>query len=255
MAERKKWWSKHWQEYLNKKTFSFRDHNALVSAAEQLLGGYKGRKTLEVGSGRGIDSLRMAQKGAIVHLVDVTRQALEITLSIRSDVKVNVCPIQADGEHLPFKDQSFDLVFSQGVMEHPGNNLKILQEQARVAKQNGYVLIDVPNKYSLQTPIRGIQLSLGRWPYGEEYPYSPASLSDLVKQAGLKPVKFYGRGLIPVIYLPPDSRIRKSIVYNRSSDHDGRLDSPHVAGFFTRYIEMTVGHWFLNNIGLIAQKC
>lgn len=253
MAEHKLWWASHWQEHLDNNSFSFRDHNSLTLAAEHILGGYKGKKTLEVGSGRGIDSLRMAQKGARAYLVDFTRQALQITTTIGSR-QLETHPIQADGESLPFKDESFDLVFSQGVMEHPGDNIRMLQEQARVTRRGGYVLVDVPNKYSLQTPIREIQLMLGRWPYGEEHPHSPSSLKHMMKQVGLIPVKLFGRGLIPIIYLPADSWIRKSAVYNRNIQQNGRLDEPHQPGLFTRYIEVTVGHWFLNNIGIIAQK-
>lgn len=254
MAEHKNWWAGHWQEYLDKGTATFRDHNSLVLTAEQLLNTYQGKMTLEVGSGRGVDSLRMAQKGAIAYVVDNAREALEITLLIKKGIQADIRPVQADGVSLPFGDNSFDLVFSQGVMEHPHDNFRMLQEQVRVTKQNGYVLIDVPNKYSLQTPTREVQLRLGRWPYDKEHPYSPASLRNLVEQAGLKPVKLYGRGLIPIIYLSPDSKIRKSIAYNRSSNDGGNLDTPHAAGFFTRYIEMTVGHWFLNNIGIVAKK-
>lgn len=253
MVEHKNWWAEHWQEHLNQGSIAFRDHDALILAAERILGGYQNKEILEVGSGRGIDSLRMAQRGAATYCVDFAQQALQITIGINSDL-LDVHPVQADGEHLPFRDDSFDLVFSQGVIEHPGNNLKILQEQVRVARRGGYVLVDVPNRYSLQTLARELQLFLSYWPYGKEYPYSPQSLKNMIEQVGLQPVKFYGRGLIPIIYLPADSWARRTKMFNQSNKQTGGLDTPHSADFFTRNIEMTVGHWFLNNIGIIAQK-
>lgn len=257
MTERQHWWSGHWQEHLTQGSISFRDHDALILAAERMLGGYQGKKILEVGSGRGIDSLRMAQRGATAYCIDLTRQALQITVSISGDTRSKIHPLQADAERLPFRDESFDLVFSQGVMEHLGETRKMLLEQSRVARRGGYVLVDVPSRYSLQTVTRGVQLLLGRWPYGKEYPYSPQSLQSTVEQVGLEPVKFYGRGLVPIVYLPADSWVRRTPLFHKTSGQVGGLDRPHPAGIFTkftRYIEVTLGHWFLNNLGIIARK-
>lgn len=254
MLEHKNWWAGHWQKHLNQGSISFRDHDALILAAERMLGGYQGKEILEVGSGRGIDSLRMTQRGANVYCIDLAQQALQITRSISGDTLLDAHLVQADAEHLPFRDESFDLVFSQGLIEHLGGNRGILQEQSRVTRRGGYVLVDVPNRYSLQTVIREVQLLLGRWPYGKEYPYSSQSLKSMMKQAGLEPAKFYGRGLTPIIYFPPDSWIRRTPIFNRTSKQSSGLDPLHPAGFFTRYVEATLGYWFLNNIGIIAQK-
>jgi SAM-dependent methyltransferase len=46
--------------------------------------------------------------------------------------------IQADGEHLPFKDQEFDYVICRHVLEHVDDPIQFVKEQARVAKM-GYM--------------------------------------------------------------------------------------------------------------------
>ncbi len=46
--------------------------------------------------------------------------------------------LQADGEHLPFKDQEFDYVICRHVLEHVDNPIQFVKEQARVAKR-GYL--------------------------------------------------------------------------------------------------------------------
>lgn len=46
--------------------------------------------------------------------------------------------LQADGEHLPFKDQEFDYVICRHVLEHVDDPIQFVQEQARVAKR-GYM--------------------------------------------------------------------------------------------------------------------
>jgi ubiquinone/menaquinone biosynthesis C-methylase UbiE len=60
------------------------------------------------------------------------------------DVKVysNQKFVQADGEKLPFKDNEFDYVICNQVLEHVDNPEQFLKEQARVAKK-GY--IEVPS--------------------------------------------------------------------------------------------------------------
>lgn len=46
--------------------------------------------------------------------------------------------LQADGEHLPFKDQEFDYVICRHVLEHVDDPIQFVKEQARVAKM-GYM--------------------------------------------------------------------------------------------------------------------
>lgn len=56
------------------------------------------------------------------------------------DIKVlkNQTFLEADGENLPFKDNEFDYVICNHVLEHVDNPIKFLQEQSRVAKR-GYI--------------------------------------------------------------------------------------------------------------------
>jgi ubiquinone/menaquinone biosynthesis C-methylase UbiE len=62
----------------------------------------------------------------------------------KADIKVlkNQEFLQADGEHLPFKDKEFDYVICNQVLEHVDNPGRFLDEQSRVARK-GY--IEVPS--------------------------------------------------------------------------------------------------------------
>jgi len=51
--------------------------------------------------------------------------------------------IRAVGEHLPFKDNSFDIVTSFSVLEHVQDPLKVIDEMLRVSKK--FVYIHFPN--------------------------------------------------------------------------------------------------------------
>jgi len=52
--------------------------------------------------------------------------------------------IVCSGDELPFKDNSFDVVFSLAVLEHVDNPFKHASELLRVTKPNGILIVDVP---------------------------------------------------------------------------------------------------------------
>jgi SAM-dependent methyltransferase len=79
--------------------------------------GYSGRKVLEVGCGAGVDLARFAKGGALVSGVDLGR----LNERGRANFEQQGLPGElqvADGERLPFPDDSFDLVCAHGVVQH-----------------------------------------------------------------------------------------------------------------------------------------
>jgi SAM-dependent methyltransferase len=55
--------------------------------------------------------------------------------------------VRAVGESLPFKAQTFDVVFSHSVVEHLSDPLRSFREIARVLKPGGVLLLQTPNLY------------------------------------------------------------------------------------------------------------
>lgn len=58
-----------------------------------------------------------------------------------------------DARKLPFPDNTFDLVYSLGVIEHFPETSSAVNEHARVVKNGGHVLITTPH-LSVFTPLR-----------------------------------------------------------------------------------------------------
>jgi len=54
--------------------------------------------------------------------------------------------VLTDTHKLPFRKDSFDLIFTREVIEHVKNPGEIFFEAARVLKQNGTLIIQTPNK-------------------------------------------------------------------------------------------------------------
>jgi SAM-dependent methyltransferase len=96
--------------------------------------------------------------------------------------------LAGDLRSLSFADGTFDVVFSQGVLEHFPDPVPAITEQARIVTSNGFLIVDVPQKYNLYTLWKGYLLRQGRWAYGWETQYSPGELKHLGVRCGLQPV-------------------------------------------------------------------
>jgi ubiquinone/menaquinone biosynthesis C-methylase UbiE len=109
---------------------------------------WKGRAVLEIGCGLGTDLLQFARAGAHVTGVDLTPRAVELT-SRRFDVYGVEGRFQVeDAEELSFLDDTFDLVYSNGVLHHTPNTQKAVDEIRRVLKPGGRVIVMLYHKHS-----------------------------------------------------------------------------------------------------------
>ena len=81
--------------------------------------------------------------------IDLTPRAVEHTkkrlaiYGFQANVEV------ADAENLPYSDNSFDLVYSWGVLHHSPDTSKAIKEVYRVLRPNGVARIMLYHKYSL----------------------------------------------------------------------------------------------------------
>ena len=62
--------------------------------------------------------------------------------------------VVANGDDLPFDDESYDFVISSHVIEHFFDPIKAIKEWMRVIKKGGYVFIIAPRKKALQGETR-----------------------------------------------------------------------------------------------------
>ncbi len=190
----------HWQTYWNRP-----DHQPMVRHEELLANllattSVKGKKILEVGVGMGGDSIYLAKKGAIVTVLDFTKEALELIRENAKKSKVKITTVQADARAMPFRDNTFDVIFHQGLIEHYKNPRELLDEQKRVLKVGGYIQVDVPQRYTTYTIKKHVLIWLGKWFAGWEREFSVSELENLLRRVGLTPVKSYGWGYYGKLY-------------------------------------------------------
>jgi ubiquinone/menaquinone biosynthesis C-methylase UbiE len=110
---------------------------------------YGGRALLEVGCGIGTDLVRFARGGALVTGVDLSSTAIELAKRNFAVHGVTAADLLvANGESLPFPDNSFDVVYGHGVVQYTADAPRLIRECHRVLKPGGEAIFMVYNRVS-----------------------------------------------------------------------------------------------------------
>lgn len=97
----------------------------------------RGMKVLEIGVGIGADYLEWLKAGARASGVDLSSASIE-KARLRCELAGYKADLQvADAENLPFSSDSFDVVYSYGVMHHSPDTTACIGEARRVLKPGG----------------------------------------------------------------------------------------------------------------------
>lgn len=97
----------------------------------------RGLRVLEIGCGLGTDGAQFARAGADYTGIDLTEAAIELA---RRRFELFDLPGEfrtADAENLDFADDTFDVVYSHGVLHHTPDTERAVREVHRVLKPGG----------------------------------------------------------------------------------------------------------------------
>lgn len=163
----------------------------------------------EIGCGPGINGAEMAKMGFQVVGIDLSFEGLKLAQNLYNQEKVKGLLVCGDILKMPFKDNSFDLIYGGGVLEHFKDTFLAVKQLHRVLKENGHVFLTIPF-VSLSTltyrqaygnipdlPILGkalefihVYLLKGKYmKFGYEKSFTEAKLKKLFKEAGFKEIK------------------------------------------------------------------
>jgi SAM-dependent methyltransferase len=162
-------------------------------------------------------------------VIDIGAGANPITTGIRAN-KIITMDILAKNQptivmdltkKIPLKDKSVDIVVAGEILEHIYHSKKFLKEIRRVLKDNGYLIISVPNIVSLKYRIaflfgkipshaaRGDTFYEDNRYWGHIRDYNFKELEQLLVSTGFKIIKkasdglsFKGKTVIPPKLLP-----------------------------------------------------
>ncbi len=108
-----------------------------------------GHRILDIGCGRGIDAVSLAQRGGILFGCEPSRIMIGKAKEFIKSSGEGVWLVRGLAEDLPFRKNAFERVVCKGAIDHFGNPDMALAEMCRVVARQGKVIISVANFESL----------------------------------------------------------------------------------------------------------
>lgn len=241
---KKKLWDKHWKRTAASKN-NFKNAFFLMDQIKMeyllpLLPKFA-KRTLEVGAGSGRLSRFLALRGYLTYCLDYSSEALTYARThYRREGVQGVC-VLARAEHLPFDDNSFDVVFSTGLLEHFEDPMPIIFEMVRVLKGGGLFYSDiVPKKLSLLRSLDFVNFLLRRnWNPLFEMRFSKQDIVKFLKNANLRDITVFPAGIFPprtpIIGGSPVILFGESLIAQMLTPLLKRLDGTFVAEWLGFY--------------------
>jgi ubiquinone/menaquinone biosynthesis C-methylase UbiE len=107
-----------------------------------------GNRLIEIGCGLGADLVELVHRGFNVVAVDLSLPVAKLAARHLETLDLPGSTAEADVENLPFKDGSFDAVFSSGVFQHTPDPLKAIAEAIRVLRPGGKLTTILYHRHS-----------------------------------------------------------------------------------------------------------
>ena len=193
-------WQEFWEEAERHGLDDVYDNDGRLVREIAALGDLRGKRVLEVGAGTGRDAVALARAGAEVLTLDYVAGSLLLTRQAAHDADTPVAPVCGDGLAMPFPDDTFDVVFHQGLLEHFRDPMPLLRENVRVLKPGGVVVVDVPQTFHYYTLGKQVLIRLGKWFAGWETQFTVGRLEELVRAAGADVERSYGDWMVPGLW-------------------------------------------------------
>lgn len=106
-----------------------------------------GKRLLDVACGRGTIPALAAKEGVVAHGFDLSYNAVRAGDLVTSNL------IVANGEHLPYPNNSFEYVTNIGSLEHYVSPDTGVREMARILTADGLACVLVPNSFSVSNMV------------------------------------------------------------------------------------------------------
>lgn len=194
-----------------------REEKAIQAIVDQInASDQKKFKVLDVGCGDGFFLACLAEKlegsKKKVEYVGVDYSEYKLKKASKLPFEFKFCNLE---ENIPYKDATFDFVYSGEVIEHIYNPDYMLEECWRVLKPKGHLLLSTPNLQAwynrffflfgiqplfYETSTKSTHVGSGALrrfkhtttPVGHIRVFNRTALTDILKQEGFEPVLFQG---------------------------------------------------------------
>ena len=140
-----------------------------------------------------------AGEGARAFGVDISPAVVADARRGFADAGLELRGVQGDVRALPFRDASFDAVYSMGTVEHFDDTDGAVREIFRVLRPGGTAVIGVPNRRDpfLRPLLVALLYRIGLYGYGFEKSYSRPVFRRMLERAGFEVTAETGILFIP----------------------------------------------------------
>ncbi len=112
---------------------------------------WRGKRVLEIGCGIGTDSINFARHGAELTIVELSEKSLDLTRQRFDVYGLSARFIQGNAEEIDQlipADETFDLIYSFGVIHHTPNPRRVIEGILRMVKPETELRVMVYNRFS-----------------------------------------------------------------------------------------------------------
>jgi SAM-dependent methyltransferase len=146
---------------------------------------WKGKRVLEVGCGLGTDATNFARAGADYNAIELSEVSMNLAKK-RFDVfglKGNFVLTRGEELAAHFPEQSFDLIYSFGVIHHTPDPVQIVRQMRKVIKPGGELRLMVYAKNSWKDAMieAGFDQPEAQSGCPVAYTYTPEEAADLLE--------------------------------------------------------------------------
>lgn len=141
----------------------------------------------------------VGQQGGRVYGIDIAPSLVQEVHHVFCRQGVAPGFVVGDVRRIPFGDNTFDVVYSMGTIEHFPEVQEAIDEIFRVLRPGGTAIIGVPNK--LDPFLRPLMVTVLNWfslyPYGYEKSFMAGELAAMARKAGFQVQTVTGLLFIP----------------------------------------------------------
>jgi len=220
---------------------------------------HKGARIIELGCGTAIDIGILSEKFIEYdfYATDLSKNAAKLAARVSRKFQSRFNVFVSDIRNLPFADNVLDLIFSQGVLEHFIDPMPVFTEQVRTLRPGGYLIVNVPQKYTGYTLFKHSRIKKGTWDLGWEQEFSSKQLSAFGRDINLTEIEVLGysywKSWKEPVFVMRDL-VDKFYRYF-SLNQDGVIGLPmKLYTQFWQLLEMHWGHLFMKNLVVVFRK-
>jgi len=176
-----------------------RDTAFPLEYAFHLLGDVRGKTVLELGCGKGENTIALVSRGASVIGIDISPELIEIAQARVHEANLEASIAVGDAYHTGLPDESVDVVFCAALVHHL--DIKLARdEMRRVLRPGGVVILKEPVRFSkLYSRLRGL-LPAKEDVSSYEHPLTRAELDLMTQTFVVEGTRYFRLPFVPLAF-------------------------------------------------------